>query len=120
MSAQRRKKRVYRRFSDEAVEQAVVVVWDVFHRVCGTRLIPLIRANLRTLVAEFKLLREVQTKLARGIRSTVERMLGRERKLRKPGGKGATKPGTLLYVEPRPNLDQLERNESRWYSESAS
>jgi hypothetical protein len=54
---QGRRKRVYRRVYDEPVEQAVLAIWDFFHRLCGKRLIPLIRANRDTLAAEFNLSR---------------------------------------------------------------
>jgi hypothetical protein len=88
-----RRKRVYKRMYDEPVEKAVLAIWDFFHRLCGKRLI---RANLKALAAELKTPPEVQAKLARVSRSTVERMLGRERKRHKARGKGSTKPGTLL------------------------
>jgi hypothetical protein len=56
----------------------------------------MIRKNLTALAAEFNIQAETRAKLARVSRSTVERMLGRERKRRKAAAKGATKPGTLL------------------------
>jgi hypothetical protein len=96
ITAQGRRKRVCPRFYDEAVERAVLAIWRFFHRVCGTRLVPMIRANLKALAAKFTMSAETQAKLAMISRSTVERMLRRERKRRKAKGRGATKPGTLF------------------------
>jgi hypothetical protein len=60
----------------------------------------MIRDNLDILAGHHRFRRlmaaEVKTKLAKISRSTVERMLWRERKSRKTKGKGSTKPGTLL------------------------
>jgi hypothetical protein len=96
ITAQGRRKRVYQRYYDEPVERAVVAVWEFFRRVCGKRLVPMLRANLDALAEEFGVSGETRAKLAQVSRSTVERMLRRERKRRKAGGKGSTKPGTLL------------------------
>jgi hypothetical protein len=67
-----------------------------FRRVCGKRLVPMLRANLDALTGEFGVSAETRAKLTQVSRSTVERMLRRERKQRKAGGKVSTKPGTLL------------------------
>jgi hypothetical protein len=96
ITAQSRQKRVYQRFYDTTVERAVLDIWEFFHRVCGTRLVPMIRANLSALAARFIISTETQAKLAKVSRSTVERMLRRERKRHKAKGTSATKPGTLL------------------------
>jgi len=95
-----RKKRVYKRFYDEPVEKAILAIWAFFRYVCGKRLVPMIRDNLDAL-AKHRRFRpmintEVKAKLAKVSRSTVERMLGRERKRKKTKGTSATKPGTLL------------------------
>jgi hypothetical protein len=84
------------RFYDEAVERAVLALWEFFHGVCGARLVPMIPANLPALAAKFNLSPQVQEKLEQVSRSTVERMLGREGKRRKAKGNGSTKRGTLL------------------------
>jgi hypothetical protein len=60
-----RRKRACGRFYDEAVERAVVAAWSFFHRVCGTRLVPMIRANLQALAVKFRIAAETQEKLAR-------------------------------------------------------
>jgi hypothetical protein len=82
------------------VEKAILAVWSFFRYVCGKRLVPMIRENLNALAKHRRFHRfitvEVKTKLAKVSRSTVERMLGRERKSRKSKGTGGTKPGTLL------------------------
>jgi hypothetical protein len=95
-----RKKRVYKRYYDEAVEKAVLAIWSFFRFLCGKRLVPMIRANLDALAKHrrFRCLvtNDVKAKLAKVSRSTVERMLRRERKSRKLKGTSTTKPGTLL------------------------
>jgi hypothetical protein len=100
ITAVKRKKRVYKRYYDEAVEKAVLAVWSFFRYVCGKRLVPMIRDNLQALAEHRRfqhyITAEVKPKLAKVSRSTVERMLGRERKSRKSKGTSATKPGTLL------------------------
>jgi hypothetical protein len=92
ISARRCRKRAYQRFYDEAVERAILAIWGFFPGGCGTGLVPMIRANLAALATEFNIPAETQAKLEQVSRSTVERMLGRERKRRK----AATKPGTFL------------------------
>jgi hypothetical protein len=92
----RREKRLYRKIYNEPVKQAVLAIWDFFYRLCGKRLVPMIRENLKALAVKFNLLPEVQAKLIKVSRSTVERMLGRERKQHKTRGTSATKPWTLL------------------------
>ncbi|MDR1900203.1 MAG: transposase [Treponema sp.] len=96
ITATTHRKRVYTRFYDDKVEQAVISIWDFFRRVCGTRLVPMIRANLPALADKFSIPQDVQAKLATVSRSTVERMLRRERKAHTPKGTCSTKPGTLL------------------------
>ena len=100
ISARTRKKRVYRRFYDEAVEKAVLAIWGFFHFLCGKRLVPMIRDNLQTLARSRRfrsvISAQVKAKLATVSCSTVERMLGRERKRGKRKPTGSTKPGTLL------------------------
>jgi len=100
ITATSRKKRVYKRFYDESVEKAVRAIWAFFRYVCGKRLVPMIRDNLDTLAEHRRFKRyitdEVKGKLATVSRSTVERMLARERKRTKAKGTCSTKPGTLL------------------------
>jgi hypothetical protein len=96
ITATTHRKRVYTRFYDECVEQAVIAIRDFFRRVCGKRLVPMIRANLPALAGKFSIPQDILAKLATVSRSTVERMLRRERKAHKPKGSCSTKPGTLL------------------------
>jgi hypothetical protein len=100
ITAQARKKRVYKRFYDEPVQKAVLALWAFFRFVCGKRLIPIIRDNLGALAGHPRFRRlftaEVKAKLATVSCSTIERMLRRERTRRKAKGTCATKPGTLL------------------------
>jgi len=100
ISARARKKRVYERFYNEPVEKAVLAIWAFFRYLCGKRLVPMIRDNLNTLAKNRRFRQsissEVKAKLATISRSTVERMLRRERKRRKIKGTSDTKPGTLL------------------------
>jgi hypothetical protein len=96
ITARSRRKRAYQKMYGEPVEQAVLAIWDFFHGVCGKRLVPMIRANLKALACEFRIPPEVQAKLAKVSRSAICRMLGRERKRHTAKGRSATKPGTLL------------------------
>lgn len=96
ITAKTRKKRAYQRFYDETVEQALIAIWDFFRNVCGKRLVPMIRLNLPALAGKFGIPPDIQAKLATVSRSTVERLLRRERKAHKPKGTCSTKPGTLL------------------------
>jgi hypothetical protein len=101
-----RRKRVCQKIYDEPVEQAVLAIWDFFRHVCGKRLVPMIRTNLKApslteqyilnLAREFRIPADVQAKLAKVSRSTICRMLGRERKRHTAKGRSAAKPGTLL------------------------
>ena len=100
ITARTRKKRLYKRFYDEQVEKVVLDIWAFFRCICGKRLVPLIRDNLDAIAESSRFRRSItdktKTKLARISRSTVERMLGQERKRRKTKGTSATKSGTLL------------------------
>jgi hypothetical protein len=89
-------KRVYRRVYDEEVERVLIPIWVFFLRVCGRRLVPMIRENLPALTGKYRLSPVIHAKLARVSSSTVERMLMRERKARAPKGTCSTTPGTLL------------------------
>lgn len=62
ITAKTRKKRVYKRFYDETVAQAVIAIWDFFRCVCGKRLVPMIRSNLPALAGKFGIPLEVQAK----------------------------------------------------------
>jgi transposase InsO family protein len=100
ITARTRKKRVYLRYYDENVEKAVLAIWSFFRFLCAKRLLPMIQDNLDAL-SKHRIFRrlissEVKHKLAKISRSTVERMLKRERKHNKTKGTCATKPGTLL------------------------
>ena len=100
ITAKARTKRVYQRKYDEPVEKAVLAIWAFFRFVCGKRLVPMLRDNVNTLAERHRfshiITAEVKDKLAKVSRSTVERMLRRERVRRKAKGTSATKPGTLL------------------------
>ena len=100
ITSKTRKKRVYKRFYDEPVENAILAIWAFFRYICGKRLVPMVRDNLDVLAKHRRfrsiITAEVKAKLALVSRSTVERMLGRERKRTKTKGTRATKPGTLL------------------------
>jgi hypothetical protein len=73
-----------------------LAVREFFRRVCGGRLVLLIRANLQALAVRFRTAAETRAKPAKTSRSIVERMPGRKRKRRKVKETGATKGGTLL------------------------
>jgi len=93
-----RKKRVYKKYYDEAVAQVLIKLWKFFRYICAERLVPLLRANLDMISRKkrFGITAEVKKKLTTISRSTVERLLTEERKKHKLKGKSTTKKGTLL------------------------
>jgi hypothetical protein len=100
ITAKAHRKRIYKRLYDEPVEQAILALWAFFHFICGKRLVPMIRDNLDALAGSKRfrcvITTEVKTKLMKISRSTVERILARERKCQKVKGTCATKRGSLL------------------------
>jgi hypothetical protein len=98
ITSNNRRKRVYKKYYDEAVAQALIKLWRFFRYVCGERLVPMIRANLDTVSRKkrFGITAEIKMKLATISRSTVERLLTEERKKHKLKGRSTTKKGTLL------------------------
>ena len=98
ISSAARKKRVYKKYYDDKVAQALIKLWKFFRYICGERLVPLIRANIDVISRRkrFGITTEVKKKLATISRSTVERLLTKERKKHKLKGKSTTKKGTLL------------------------
>jgi hypothetical protein len=55
ITATTHRKRHYTPYYDKDVEQAVLAIWNFFRRVCGKRLVPMIRENLDALFADKKL-----------------------------------------------------------------
>jgi hypothetical protein len=98
VSSQVRRKRVYQKFYDDEVAQALFKLWKFFLRICGERLVPLLRANLDSISRKrrFRMSPEVKQKLSTISRATVERLLAKEREKHKLKGKSTTKKGTLL------------------------
>jgi hypothetical protein len=98
VSHKTRRKRVYKRYYDKAVEDAVIKLWKFFRQICGERLVPLIRDNIEPLSVRrrFGITQAVKAKLMTISRSTVERMLRPERKKEKLKGRSTTKRGALL------------------------
>ena len=93
-----RKKRAYQKYYDDEVAQVLIKLWKFFRYICGERLVPLLRANLDAISRKqrFRMSRKVKQKLSTISRSTVERLLTKERKKHKLKGKSTTKKGTLL------------------------
>jgi hypothetical protein len=104
ITAKTHRKRLYTPYYGEDVRKSVLAIWAFFHNVCGKRLVPMIRDNLDALFADKKLnlSADAKAKTAQISRSTVERMLKKERSLNKVKGTCATSlrkrsaPGTLL------------------------
>jgi len=98
ITARVRKKRVYKSYYDKEVARALVSLWHFFMRVCGERLVPLLRANIDDpqVRSKFPMSDEVRGKLKKISRSTVERLLKDEREKHKVKGTCTTKRGTLL------------------------
>jgi hypothetical protein len=93
-----RKKRIYKRYYDEPVARAVIKLWKFFRRICGERLTPLIKENIKAICSRrrFGISKEVKAKLMKISRSTIERLITPERKKERLKGRSTTKKGTLL------------------------
>ena len=93
-----RKKRVYEKYYNDEVAEVLIKLWKFFRYICGERLVPLLRANLDVISRKrrFRMSRQVKQKLSTISRSTVERLLTKERKKHKLKGKSTTKKGPLL------------------------
>jgi hypothetical protein len=93
-----RRKRVYQRYYDDEVAEALIKLWKFFRHICGERLVPLLRANLDSISRKqrFRMSPLVKQKLSTISRSTVERLLAKERQKHKLKGKSTTKKGTVL------------------------
>jgi hypothetical protein len=98
ITAKTREKRPHKRYYGQDVEKSVIAIWYFFHRLCGKRLVILIRENIDALFADEGLALPVdaKAKTAQVSRSTIERMLKKERARINSKGTCATKPGTLL------------------------
>jgi hypothetical protein len=98
ISSQVRRKRVYQKYYDDEVAQALFKLWKFFRYICGERLVPLLRANLDSISRKrrFRMSPKVKQKLSTISRATVERLLAKEREKHKLKGKSTTKKGTLL------------------------
>ena len=98
ITSRSRKKRVYKKYYDDAVAEVLINLWKFFRYICGERLVPLLRANLDAISRKkrFGITAEIKKKLAVISRSTVERLLTEERKKHKLKGRSTTKKGTLL------------------------
>jgi hypothetical protein len=98
ISSTTRKKRTYKKYYDEDVAKVLIELWKFFRFICGERLVPLLRANIDVISRKkrFRISAEVKKKLSTISRSTVERLLTKERKKHKIKGKSTTKKGTLL------------------------
>jgi tRNA A37 threonylcarbamoyladenosine dehydratase len=46
VTSRARRKRVYQKYYDDELAQALSKLWKLFLRICGERLVPLLRANL--------------------------------------------------------------------------
>ena len=91
-------KRVRRRQYDDEVVRALKRIWVIMDCICGKRLAPNLREVIRVLEkwGELEVTVEVGKKLERISASTIDRLLGDERKELMLGSRSRTKPGTLL------------------------
>lgn len=83
------------------VVEALTKIWMIMDCICGKRLkaglsdvIPVLKRNM-----EMRLRRETEEKLLRISASTIDRLLGPERKKQELRGRSGTKPGSLLKYQ---------------------
>jgi hypothetical protein len=71
-----------RRVYDEAVREALIVVWEASDRICGKRLRPLLPILLEAMErhGHLQLVREVRSKLLMMSAATIDRALGHVRR----------------------------------------
>jgi len=98
VTSRARRKRVYQKYYDDELAQALSKLWKLFLHICGERLVPMLRANLDSISRKrrFRMSPEVKQKLSTISRTTVERLLAREQQKHRLKGKSTTKKGSLL------------------------
>jgi transposase InsO family protein len=89
-----KQKRVYTRVSDDAVRDALILIWDAFSFLCGKLLAPFIRANLSHLrsVPKFAFSPEVHAKLLTVSPATIDRLLKKAKEKHRLKGTSGTRP----------------------------
>ncbi|TVQ37280.1 MAG: transposase [Spirochaetaceae bacterium] len=94
----KRKKRTRECVYDEALQDSLRKLWELFDYQCGKRLVVLIRANMEVLKAEpeFEIDEEIAVKLCSISASTVDRLLKSERRKLELKGRSHTRHGPLL------------------------
>ena len=88
------KKRIYPRYYDDAVKNALVPIWEAFNYQCGKLLAPFIHANIECIGTDpkFDFCDEVIMKLRNISAATIDRLLKKNKAAMKIKGTGGTKP----------------------------
>jgi len=93
-SASKKSRKVY----DQQVLVVLRQIWLILDYICGKRLVAIMPEVLARLeyFDELKVEAEIRAKLLRISAATIDRLLRAERRKHELGGRGRTKPGTLL------------------------
>ena len=109
--------RLARRLYDEAVREALVVLWEASDRICGKRLKPLLPVLIEGMErhGHLQLAAEVRAALLRVSAATIDR--ARRRVREQAGGRAAAPPCRALGGAPQcpgPHVQRLARPASRF------
>jgi hypothetical protein len=87
-----RKKRVYQRYYDEAVREALESLWETFDYQCGKLLAPFLHENIQVIRVdpEHQMSDEVAEKLGKVSSATIDRLLKKAKQSRKIKGTSGT------------------------------
>jgi len=88
------RKRIYPRFYDDAVKNALVPIWEAFNYQCGKLLAPFLHANIDCIGTDprFDFCDEVIIKLRNISAATIDRLLKKNKASMKIKGTNGTKP----------------------------
>ena len=105
-----KKKRIYPVVYDQAVQAALVLIWEAFNYQCGKLLSPFLNANIDRITAEpkFKLDNKVAAKLRKISASTIDRLLKPSKARLKIKGTSGTKPAVKHLKALIPTLSHFQ------------
>jgi transposase InsO family protein len=86
-------RRVYKKIDDNAVLDALIIIWEAFNYQCGKLLAPFLRANIDSITADpqFAVSDAVRLKPGRISAATIDRLLRKEKAQRRIKGTSGTK-----------------------------
>nr|AGS51574.1 integrase domain protein [uncultured bacterium contig00010] len=103
-------KRIYPRYYDDAVKEALVPVWEAFNYQCGKLLAPFLHANIDLITKDtkFNFSDEVISKLKKISAATIDRLLRKNKAALKIKGTNGTKPAAGHMKALIPTLSHFE------------